>query len=90
MKQEQPNFTRCIKQMSFFLLGIMTLNVLIKVIFNQSTFQDLKSSFLDLDNRALAIFIFLITILLGWIILSLIIGSIFYVIQKIKYKKIGH
>lgn len=63
---------------------------LIKVIFNQSTFQDLKSSFLDLDNRALAIFIFLITILLGWIILSLIIGSIFYVIQKIKYKKIGH
>ena len=27
MKQEQPNFTRCIKQTSFFLLGIMTLNV---------------------------------------------------------------
>ncbi|MGY0187198.1 hypothetical protein [Lactococcus lactis] len=90
MKQEQPNFTRCIKQTSFFLLGIMTLNALIKVIFNQSTFQDLKSSFLDLDNRALAIFIFLITILLGWIILSLIIGSIYYVIQKIKYKKIGY
>ena len=90
MKQEQPSFTRCIKQTSFFLLGIKTLKVLIKVIFNQSTFQDLKSSFLDLDNRALAIFIFLITILLGWIILSLIIGSIYYVIQKIKYKKIGH
>ena len=90
MKQEQPNFTRCIKQTSFFLLGIMTQNVLIKVIFIQSTFQDLKSSFLDLDNRALAIFIFLIKILLGWIILSLIIGSIYYVIQKIKYKKIGH
>lgn len=87
MKQEQPNFTRCIKQTSFFLLGIMTLNVLIKVIFNQSTFQDLKSSFLDLDNRALAIFIFLITILLGWIILSLIIGSIFGSVAKSETQK---
>ena len=36
MKQEQPNFTRYIKQTSFSLLGLMLLNVLKKLLFNQS------------------------------------------------------
>lgn len=90
MKKNQPNFTKCIKQTSFFLLGLMILNVLRKLIFNQGDFQDLKSSFLVLENQALGIFIFLITLILGWIILSIIIGSVYYFIQKIKYEKIRH
>ena len=68
----------------------MILNVLRKLIFNQGDFQDLKSSFLVLENQALGIFIFLITLILVWIILSIIIGSVYYSIQKIKYEKIRH
>lgn len=87
MKQKKPNFIRSIKQTSPFILGLMVLNVLIKLLFNQSDFQDLKKVFLALDNRVLGIFIFLLVIIVGWIIVSLIIGSIYYVIQTIKYKK---
>ena len=88
MEQKKPNFIRSIKQTSFFILGLMVLNVLIKLLFNQSDFQDLKKDFLALDNRVLGIFIFLLVIIVGWIIVSLIIGSIYYVIQTIKYKKV--
>lgn len=88
MEQKKPNFIRSIKQTSLFILGLMVLNVLIKLLFNQSDFQDLKKDFLALDNRVLGIFIFLIVIIVGWIIVSLIIGSIYYVIQTIKYKKV--
>lgn len=87
MEQKKPNFIRSIKQTSLFILGLMVLNVLIKLLFNQSDFQDLKKAFLALDNRVLGIFIFLLVIIVGWIIVSLIIGSIYYVIQTIKYKK---
>ncbi|ANJ15411.1 hypothetical protein ACE5SX_13185 [Lactiplantibacillus plantarum] len=87
MEQKKPNFIRSIKQTSLFILGLMVLNVLIKLLFNQSAFQDLKKAFLALDNRVLGIFIFLLVIIVGWIIVSLIIGSIYYVIQTIKYKK---
>ena len=86
MEQKKPNFIRSIKQTSLFILGLMVLNVLIKLLFNQSDFQDLKKDFLALDNRVLGIFIFLLVIIVGWIIVSLIIGSIYYVIQTIKYK----
>lgn len=89
MEQKKPNFIRSIKQTSLFILGLMVLNVLIKLLFNQSDFQALKKDFLALDNRVLGIFIFLLVIIVGWIIVSLIIGSIYYVIQKIKYKKRG-
>ncbi|MCT1227442.1 MULTISPECIES: hypothetical protein [Lactococcus] len=88
MEQKKPNFIRSIKQTSLFILGLMVLNVLIKLLFNQSDFQDLKKDFLALDNRVLGIFIFLLVIIVGWIIVSLIIGSIYYVIQTIKYKKV--
>lgn len=88
MEQKKPNFIRSIKQTSLFILGLMVLNVLIKLLFNQSYFQDLKKDFLALDNRVLGIFIFLLVIIVGWIIVSLIIGSIYYVIQTIKYKKV--
>ena len=88
MEQKKPNFIRSIKQTSLFILGLMGLNVLIKLLFNQSDFQDLKKDFLALDNRVLGIFIFLLVIIVGWIIVSLIIGSIYYVIQTIKYKKV--
>jgi len=87
MEQKKPNFIRSIKQTSLFILGLMVLNVLIKLLFNQSDFQALKKDFLALDNRVLGIFIFLLVIIVGWIIVSLIIGSIYYVIQTIKYKK---
>ena len=86
--QKKPNFIRSIKQTSLFILGLMVLNVLIKLLFNQSDFQALKKDFLALDNRVLGIFIFLLVIIVGWIIVSLIIGSIYYVIQTIKYKKV--
>ncbi|MCT0061725.1 hypothetical protein V6S65_13095 [Lactococcus lactis] len=88
MEQKKPNFIRSIKQTSLFILGLMVLNVLIKLLFNQSDFQALKKDFLALDNRVLGIFIFLLVIIVGWIIVSLIIGSIYYVIQTIKYKKV--
>ena len=88
MEQKKPNFIRSIKQTSLFILGLMVLNVLITLLFNQSDFQDLKKDFLALDNRVLGIFIFLLVIIVGWIIVSLIIGSIYYVIQTIKYKKV--
>lgn len=88
MEQKKPNFIRSIKQTSLFILGLMVLNVFIKLLFNQSDFQDLKKDFLALDNRVLGIFIFLLVIIVGWIIVSLIIGSIYYVIQTIKYKKV--
>ena len=88
MEQKKPNFIRSIKQTSLFILGLMVLNVLIKLLFNQSDFQDLKKDFLALDNRVLGIVIFLLVIIVGWIIVSLIIGSIYYVIQTIKYKKV--
>ena len=88
MEQKKPNFIRSIKQTSLFILGLMVLNLLIKLLFNQSDFQDLKKDFLALDNRVLGIFIFLLVIIVGWIIVSLIIGSIYYVIQTIKYKKV--
>ena len=88
MEQKKPNFIRSIKQTSLFILGLMVLNVLIKLLFNQSDFQDLKKDFLALDNRVLGIFIFLLVVIVGWIIVSLIIGSIYYVIQTIKYKKV--
>ena len=88
MEQKKPNFIRSIKQTSLFILGLMVLNVLIKLLFNQSDFQDLKKDFLALDNRVLGIFVFLLVIIVGWIIVSLIIGSIYYVIQTIKYKKV--
>ena len=88
MEQKKPNFIRSIKQTSLFILGLMVLNVLIKLLFNQSDFQDLKKDFLALDNRVLGIFIFLLVIIVGWIIVSLIIGSIYYVIPTIKYKKV--
>ena len=82
MEQKKPNFIRSIKQTSLFILGLMVLNVLIKLLFNQSDFQDLKKDFLALDNRVLGIFIFLLVIIVGWIIVSLIIGSIYYVISN--------
>lgn len=88
MEQKKPNFIRSVKQTSLFILGLMVLNVLIKLLFNQSDFQALKKDFLALDNRVLGIFIFLLVIIVGWIIVSLIIGSIYYVIQTIKYKKV--
>lgn len=88
MQQEKPNLVRCIKQTGIFLLVLMLINVLRKILFNQSDFQDLKKGFLALDNRVLGIFIFLLVIIVGWLIVSLIIGSIYYVIQTIKYKKI--
>ncbi|MDN6542081.1 MAG: hypothetical protein L0K68_12665, partial [Tetragenococcus koreensis] len=71
MEQKKPNFIRSIKQTSLFILGLMVLNVLIKLLFNQSDFQDLKKDFLALDNRVLGIFIFLLVIIVGWIIVSL-------------------
>jgi len=46
MEQKKPNFIRSIKQTSLFILGLMVLNVLIKLLFNQSDFQDLKKDFL--------------------------------------------
>ena len=88
MEQKKPNFIRSIKQTSLFILGLMVLNVLIKLLFNLIDFQDLKNDFLAFDNRVLGIFIFLLVIIVGWIIVSLIIGCIYYVIQTIKYKKV--
>lgn len=87
MQKEKPNLIRCIKQTGIFLVVFMLLNVLRKLLFNQSDFNDLKESFLAVNHKAYSILLVILILLVGWILVSIIFGSIYYVIKTIYYKK---
>lgn len=82
-----PIFSVILKKTSLFILVFMVLNVLRKLIFKFDSFVELKNQFFESNQKILIVFTSLATIILGWCIVSLIVGSICFLIQNIKYCK---
>lgn len=87
MNKKKPVFSETIKKTSLFILSFMALKFLGKLLFKFDTFVELKNQFVEFDQKTLIVFTFLVTIILGWVIVSLITGMIYFSIQKIKYHK---
>lgn len=87
MDKKKPVFSETIKKTSLFILGLMALNILRKLIFNFDDFVELKNQFLESDQKGLIALTLLATMILGWIIISLIAGSIYFFFQKRRFKK---
>jgi len=87
MNKKKPAFSETIKKASLSVLGLMALNILRKLFFECDSLVELKNQFIESNQKLLIIFTFLITIILVWIIVSLIAGSIYFLIQSPKYNK---
>jgi len=87
MNKKKPAFSETIKKASLSVLGLMALNILRKLFFECDSLVELKNQFIESNQKLLIIFTFLITIILVWIIVSLIAGSIYFLIQSLKYNK---
>ena len=64
----------------------MALNILRKLIFKFDDFVELKNQFLESDQKGHIALTLLATMILGWIVLSLIAGSIYFFFQKMSVR----
>lgn len=87
MDKKKPVFSETIKKTSLFILGLMVLNILRKLIFKFDDFVELKNQFLESDQKGLIALTLLATMILGWIVISLIAGSLYFFIKTMKYNK---
>lgn len=88
MNKKKPIFSKSIQTASLYVLTFMALNIMKNLIFNFNSFIEIKNHFLISDKKLLLGFIVLATIILSWLFLSLIGGSIYFCIQNIKYHNI--
>ncbi|MGX7048519.1 hypothetical protein RU86_GL000566 [Lactococcus piscium] len=82
-----PKLSRSIKTTALVILSFMAVRVIRKIFWGKSDFLALKDQLLKSDDKVWMIAMIIATFLVIWVVSSLIFGSIYYLLQRMKFNK---